>query len=380
MLMAGLLAPAEAEAQEFLALATTTTTTMQYMLLEPWVNNPEPIVWPQLPLLDLAATLRPTARIPQGGAVRLFAIGSSNLLWETWLEQLHLLLTRLEYQVPLVDSKGLIKNRTRPDATARCDDIEALDALATLRIAKPGWASWGFAFEDQADCNAAGFRPFLGHSVSCTNGWQCNPDLTGSDAFIRPSVVAEVAKDADVVVLSNWVNDFTMRFQGNACFEGGEVLPPEDVSLTVASLLTLIRAIHAANPEVAVVVMAKYPGAIGKMTGPVYTAINSAVRLQLIGEPKTYFVDFNFPTDEPMFLASRSGHPNCRGDRLFAQGIVNVLFKAGIINRGVATAKEEDCPIFAGCESYSGREDCCQAKAECWVNEGLCLNYSEGEP
>mmetsp|Transcript_34447 Transcript_34447/g.73377 ORF Transcript_34447/g.73377 Transcript_34447/m.73377 type:complete len:398 (-) Transcript_34447:415-1608(-) len=374
-------------AQEFLAATTTTTTPAALeaaVLVQPWVELPgpgaEPAIWPRLDLTDLIATQRPVARFPQGSAIRLFAVGSSNLMWETWLEQLHLLLLRLGYQLPLVDSKGLIHNRTKPASTADCSDKEVLDSLDTLRVAKPGWSSWGFVFNDQADCNAAGFRPFLGYNVSCTNAWQCDPSLVGSDPIIRPADVAEIARDVDILVLSTWMNDFTTRFPGNPCFEGGEFMFPDDITYTVTSLQILIRAVHAVNPEVVVVVMSKYPAATAKYFYHSYDEINAAVQLQLAGEPNTHFVNFDFPENVPMFLVTKSLHPNCRGDKLFAQSIVNKLFRAGILERGVAIAKAEECPIFTTCEAFTGRPDCCQARAECWVNEGVCSLYAEGEP
>mmetsp|Transcript_32908 Transcript_32908/g.86938 ORF Transcript_32908/g.86938 Transcript_32908/m.86938 type:complete len:388 (+) Transcript_32908:117-1280(+) len=317
------------------------------------------------------------AQIQPGGTVRVFGLGSSNMIWETWLDQLHMLLSRLGYSTPLVDAQYL-PNVTRPASKATCDDDAEFSKLHTLRIAIPGWSSWGFAYESMADCDSEGFRDVLGYNLSCTNGWQCRPELTGPDAVVAPSDVARIAKNSDITVVSNWVNDFTMRFQGNECFRG-KFPGLDDVSLTVHSLKLLIQQIHVENPKVVVVVMAKYPGAAGKKVGSDPSALNDAVRRGLADEPNTVFADFTFPVDSDMFQLRRSGHPNCRGDKIMATAVVEALFHAGVLARGVAVDDDDadGCLAKSDCDGLSS--PCCQRSAFCTPQGAACVAYSPGE-
>mmetsp|Transcript_128973 Transcript_128973/g.413084 ORF Transcript_128973/g.413084 Transcript_128973/m.413084 type:complete len:192 (-) Transcript_128973:309-884(-) len=190
--------------------------------------------------------------------------------------------------------------------------------------------------------------------------------------------MARVAKYSDVTLLSNWVNDFTARFPGNTCFDG-ESLSMDDVSVSVESLRILIRAIHAENPKVMVVVMAKYPGAAGRRIGADYSNLNMAVRAALADEPSTVFANFEFPLDEDMFLMSKSGHPNCRGDRVMASAVIEALFNARVLSRGLALGEPGACLADTACSELSASLACCQRAALCRVAEGQCVPYSTGE-
>mmetsp|Transcript_118844 Transcript_118844/g.296387 ORF Transcript_118844/g.296387 Transcript_118844/m.296387 type:complete len:369 (-) Transcript_118844:411-1517(-) len=323
----------------------------------------------------MATIEQPAAEIPVGGAVRLLAIGSSNALWETWIDQLHMLLSMLGYQTPLVEPKAL-RNVTRPIATATCDDGAELADLHTLRVGKPGWSSWGFAFDSTDDCDAQGYRTVLGRSMSCTNGWMCRPEYAGRDVLIRPSDVAYAAKDADVIVLSNWVNDVPATMSCSLCFNGEPVSHEEIVALTTHSLKLLSQRIYVANPNATVVVMAKYPGAAGTVVGSDPSGMNSAVRKGLEHEPNVVFADFSFPRGFDMYLATRSGHPNCRGDKIMANAVVEALFAAKILARGVAMGSADECLAQSTCDGLT--LPCCQRSALCTPKGGSCVPYSGG--
>mmetsp|Transcript_143393 Transcript_143393/g.357250 ORF Transcript_143393/g.357250 Transcript_143393/m.357250 type:complete len:374 (+) Transcript_143393:81-1202(+) len=327
----------------------------------------------------MAAVEQEGANIQVGGTVRLFAVGSSNLLWETWAEQLHVLLSRLGYQTPLVQP-GSIPNVTRPLTSAVCDDGEEFADVHTLRVGKPGWSSWGFAYEStNEDACFDGYRHVLGHRLSCTNGWFCRPELTGPDKLVRPSDLAAAAKNADVVLLSSWVNDLPATMPGSLCFNGESVSFEEIAAITVFHLTQLIWRINSENAGVVFVVMAKYPGAAGKVVGSDYSALNAAVRKGLADfslSSKIIFADFSFPRDADMFLLKRSGHPNCRGDKVMAMAVVEALFRAKVLARGVAMESADECLAKSTCKELS--LPCCQRSAFCTSQNGTCMPYSAG--
>mmetsp|Transcript_13836 Transcript_13836/g.42844 ORF Transcript_13836/g.42844 Transcript_13836/m.42844 type:complete len:268 (-) Transcript_13836:80-883(-) len=257
-----------------------------------------------------------------------------------------------------------------------CDDDADFAALETPRVGKPGWCSWGFAYESMDNCSEDGFRDILGHRVSCVNGWQCEERFRGSVPLVRPSEIAEVARHSQVTVLSNWVNDVKHRY---ACFNGTVLTPDEYDAITVDSLLRLIRGIHAVNPDVVVVVLGKYPGAAGVQVGSALEAegLNTAVQRGLEGEPNTLFANFTFPPELELYQHMTADHPNCRGDRVLATAIVEALFRGGVLARGLAMAPPEECLAAASCDSLSPA--CCQRSALCWpAANGTCAPYGPG--
>jgi len=65
--------------------------------------------------------------------------------------------------------------------------------------------------------------------------------------------------------------------------------------------------------------------------------INEKVAAGVEQEPNTAFVDFTLPVGEEIFQTKHAGHPNCRGDRIMASRVLEVLYdrKAGSVWRMV---------------------------------------------
>merc|ERR1719373_947964 len=90
----------------------------------------------------------------------------------TWLDQLHLDLSRLGYVLPVVDAK-VEGHRDHPEKTQTCPDSRYFDSLQTARIGKVGWHSWDFAYEDWSDCDESGYRMVSFHRIKCQHGPGC---------------------------------------------------------------------------------------------------------------------------------------------------------------------------------------------------------------
>lgn len=344
------------------------------------------------------------ALIPPGGRVRLYVVGTSNVVWQTWPDQLTSLLVDMGYDTSPGNFSATDSVRPSPRAPV-CDNEKDFAGLETPRVGKVGWASWGFAFESKDDCvpedyegelGKHGFRMIAGHKVSCVNSWACDPAGVTESTLVKPSAVAKDAKDADIVLLSNWMNDSKQRWASFRCFRGEAVdldNSTGSADLTLAALLTLIRAIHAANPKVVVLVLARYPDAVGtRAFEPLFERVaqlNSVVKVALEQEPNTYFVDYDFPTDIDMFQSRNFGHPNCRGDRVMATSILDVLFERGVLGKGVALPRGEEADLCAAVQACSDAESetveetlaCCQLAPGCIVSgSGECVAYGPGAP
>lgn len=335
------------------------------------------------------------AKIPIGGEVRLYFVGGSNVAWQTWPDQLHAYLWKLSYIVP-EGNYTLANLDLASDAAPVCDDVSEFDFLKTPRIAHPGWGSWGFAYDSTEDCTAAPyhgeasgvhpFRKIAGHEVSCLNGWACKPGKPESNQMVKPSEVALDAQDANVVLLSTWVNDFKQQFCDYKCFNGTQLDPMNITDITVENLSRMIRAIHRVNPSALVLVMALYPDAKGPKVVPEtlgeIAAINARVAEGVHKEPNAAFVDFELPGGTDIFQTKHAGHPNCRGDRLMATRVLEVLFERRVLGRSLALPRgdeAETCLRAEHCSSITSRA-CCQGAARCRIGaRGRCEDYGPGE-
>eukprot|EP00933_Yihiella_yeosuensis_P044590 TRINITY_DN39856_c0_g1_i1.p1 TRINITY_DN39856_c0_g1~~TRINITY_DN39856_c0_g1_i1.p1 ORF type:complete len:570 (+),score=78.75 TRINITY_DN39856_c0_g1_i1:74-1783(+) len=323
------------------------------------------------------------ALIQIGGEVRVLAVGSSNTPWQTWPEQMNLMLKRMGYQTPAIPATSPDVFMHPSDAPI-CDDADELSVIESPRIGKIGWSSWGYAFENKDDCDATGFRKILSHNVSCTNAWACNPNWCcgrGPSPFIKPSAIAEDARHSQVVVLSNWINDSKQRHAKNVCFGGEAVSQTGSTAITLFNLKRIIDAIHYRNSQVVVVVLALYPDSYGETvitrTLPQVAEINEAVRKGLAGIPNTIFADYTFPSGQAVFQTMHRGHANCRGDKVLATAVMEALYREKILARGLALAAPETCLSRSDCESMD--TDCCHRSALCKVNQaGQCVAYSVG--
>eukprot|EP00429_Kryptoperidinium_foliaceum_P051789 CAMPEP_0176104970 /NCGR_PEP_ID=MMETSP0120_2-20121206/52674_1 /TAXON_ID=160619 /ORGANISM="Kryptoperidinium foliaceum, Strain CCMP 1326" /LENGTH=441 /DNA_ID=CAMNT_0017439081 /DNA_START=51 /DNA_END=1376 /DNA_ORIENTATION=+ len=334
------------------------------------------------------------ARIPAGGELSIYFVGGSNVAWQTWPDQLHGYLQRLEYTVAP-------QNYTHQDIAFKteeapiCDDETEYSSLATPRIARPGWGSWGFAYDSMDDCVDAPlfgettgvypFRKIAGRDVSCLNGWACEPKKEQAHQMVRVSDIAEDAGMADVVMLSTWVNDFKQQYCKYKCYNGTYLEQSEIAPITIANIRRVIQAIHVVNPNTFVVVMALYSDAkkslVVEDTLDEIAAINTLVEAGVAQEPNTAFVDFALAPGQDMFQITPAGHPNCRGDRLMATQVINKLFERRVLGRALSlpTGKNAtECLNAASCRDIDDKV-CCQAAASCRVDPaGACVDYSAG--
>lgn len=331
--------------------------------------------------LESAYADKEGARFAAGQAVRLYAVGSSNTVWVPWLEELHLLLARLGFQLPLVP--GTEKALTRPWQFPVCEDAGDYALLQTTRIGQVGWGSWGFAYEGCDGCTA-GFRKIAGWPVSCHPAWGCPAD---SPQPLHISRIVDDASGSDVTLLSCWINDSKQFATGNTCFNHANVSRVDTAAISLETLLRMIRTIHGRNPNIWVVVLALYPDeytlsrVVDRETLPMINEINRRVREGLAHEPKTLFADYSFPPGVEMFQSLHVGHPNCRAAKLMANSVVDVLFRAGVLGRGLAQKSgEAACPsLGAKADCASLDQACCQRAALCRVLAGgQCVDYGPG--
>mmetsp|Transcript_154326 Transcript_154326/g.374611 ORF Transcript_154326/g.374611 Transcript_154326/m.374611 type:complete len:539 (-) Transcript_154326:117-1733(-) len=325
------------------------------------------------------------AQIPAGGAVRFYAVGTSNAAWQTWPDQLHAMLRRLGYSVE-TEALAIPGALTQPAKSQVCADASTWSSLSTPRFGMIGWSSWGFAYDSKADCNAEGYRQIAGYNVSCTNAWACNPKWQGSVPELNVSALAEGMRNAHFVVLSNWINDAKTAQQSGprrVCYQDADIDAIKSTDITAANLKRLIRAIHAQNPNIVVLVLARYADTRqivypNERTLPLVRELNEAVKQKVQGEPNTFFVDFSFPLGENMFQTLSKVHPNCRGDKVMATSTLEALFRHGILSRGLALDPVEDCLGESACSDLS--VPCCQRSALCYVAaDGQCAAYGPGE-
>uniref|UniRef100_A0A7S2PAU3 Uncharacterized protein n=1 Tax=Zooxanthella nutricula TaxID=1333877 RepID=A0A7S2PAU3_9DINO len=334
------------------------------------------------------------ARIPAGGEVRLYFVGSSNVAWQTWPDQLHMYLSELGYTLP-TEAYAHANLLTASDLAPKCDDQADFQSLQTPRIGYAGWGSWNFAFDSDDDCaatpyqgHASGVYPFrtiAGHAVSCLSGWGCKPDKEEAHQRVRPAAVAEDAKHADVVLLSHWINDFKQQYSGYSCFNSTKFDSLTIVDITVEDVRRLIRAVHKVNPSALVLVLALRPEASGPRVVPEarakVAAINGKIKDGVQEEPNTAFVDFRIPDGIDMFQTAHPGHLNCRGDRLMAHSVLKALYERRVIANSLAplpAGEVATCQVESNCAGITDQA-CCQAAASCRVaRSGKCVPYGPG--
>lgn len=340
----------------------------------------------------------PSAAIPTGSELKLYFVGTSNVAWQTWPDQLHAMLQGLGYSI--VSPKREVAWMEHPTSKApQCDNIEEYENLVTSRIGKVGWASWGFAYESKQDClpvdfelqplygflEPYGHRIIAGHNISCVNRWACDPTDQNHSTLVNPYRVAEDAKDANIVLLSNWMNDSKQRWSKNNCFFGANIDFTETSNISVVNLRILINAIRRVNPAVLIVVMSLYPDAIGNFVNepllPRIAEINAKVEAE-IADSKTFFVKYTFPRKIAVFQVSNPGHANCRGDRVMATRVLQTLFDQGVLMRGLRlppVAEAGSCFEEPDCENIHDAA-CCQEAGACILEpSGHCKAFSSGE-
>jgi len=315
------------------------------------------------------------AQFPSGSAVRLYALGSSSMLWMNWIEELHLFLLRLGYHLPTVEAK--VKPEFHPRSIQTCDDSMYFDRLRTARFARIGWCSWDFSFEGWSDCDSDGFRRIGGHRVKCQHGPGCSHSMNP----IKATEIAEDASMSDITLVATWFNDDQQRWSNYNCFDGRKVEKVEATQLSIPSLLNTVRKIHEKNPKVWVVVLGKYPQVWGHFSYPWFKEVNVRVKAALKDEPRTLFIDYYMPPDNVtnLYQSAHPGHPNCRGSKLITLAVLRKLYEERIIGRGLRLKEPtEENLVREACDALP--VDACHTAVTCWVDpaDRKCKNYSRG--
>jgi len=316
------------------------------------------------------------ANIEAFGEIWVYAVGSSSLLWMTWLDQLHLCLKRLGYSLPPVSAK--LEPRYYPTTVPRCDDTKYFYNLKTARYAKIGWSSWDFAFEGWEGCGEDGYRTIAGQRVKCQHGPGCH----FSKSPVRVSSIAADAGKSNVTLIASWFNDFEQYWGHFKCFGMEKKSHAQILNVTIENLLNTVRAIHSQNPSVWVVIMAKYAQTWHHINEPWLVKANAGVKVSVEGEPRTLFVEYNMPDDDAgveVYQTAHKGHPNCRGSQLMAHAVVQRLYGAKVLGRGLRLR-----PL-----AWEGvrRSDCghldpagCHTSIVCWLDpkDRTCKEYGPG--
>jgi len=314
------------------------------------------------------------AGIQSGGTLRIYALGSSSLVWMTWLDQLHLYLKRLGYELPPLSAETSV--RYYPKSVPRCDDTKYFAYLKTARFSKIGWSSWDFSFEGWDGC-IDGYRNVSGYRLKCEHGPGCH---YGKEP-LRVSSIARDAGKSNVTLLATWFNDYEQYWSKYACFGGTELKHTDVLQISVTNLVALVRAIHRENPNVWVLVLAKYPQTYRHLTEPWMRGVNAGVRAAVEREPRTYFVDYYMPSDSEatLYQTAHAGHPNCRGSKLMAHAVLRRLFGAKVLAKSyrflpatVENVVNKDCAALG--------HDACHTSVMCWVDpaDSKCKDYSSG--
>lgn len=311
--------------------------------------------------------------IQAGDDVKLYAIGSSSLVWMTWVDQLHLLLRRLGYSTPVVSAR--YEPRFYPKTVPQCDDTEYFEYLKTARFARIGWSSWDFAYDGWNNCTD-GFRDINGHRVKCQHGPGCHY----SQNPLFSSLLADDASQSTVTLLATWFNDFEQYWSHFKCFGNISVSTDEIVKISIINLKRNIREIHSKNPKVWILIMAKYTQQSGHITPDWLREVNRKVQEAVEQEHRTLFVYYELPPDKVahMYQVAHPGHPNCRGSKIMAHAIVERLYKAKVIGRTIKLVDQETNVVNKNCSSLS--DTVCHTSAMCWLDpvSRMCKPYSTG--
>jgi len=340
-------------------------------ILRHFTETEAPLFGPQEIVEQAGAPLR------VGESIWLYAVGSSSLVWMTWVDQLHLAMRRLGYRVPVVPA-----NRTpefRPRSVPTCDDTKYFQHLRTSRFGRIGWSSWDFALDGWEGCGSDGFRMIRDLRVKCQHGAGCSFSK-------NPVMVSDIAQDAsrsNITLVATWYNDDQHWSTHFKCF-GGQKKDWKDIApITLHCLLRTVRTIHRHNPHTWILIMAKYPETFKHRTYQFILDYNAQVKRAVEKEPKTLFVDFYMPNDdEGEFYQSpaHGGHPNCRGSKIMAYAVLARLFEAKVISRSLRLIPPAKGDVLSGKCSELGVA-ACHTSALCWMDPSLgrCVPYRAGD-
>merc|ERR1712187_1093332 len=173
-------------------------------------------------------------------------------------------------------------------------------------------------------------------------------------------------RGANVVVLANWINDgkaVLSRSARDGCYNGTVATVEQSVEITVTNLKRVIETIHGQSPSTLILVLARYPDVRQIVYANLRTmrrvqALNDAVKDAIIAEPNTHFVNLQFPYNVSIFQNRSLYHPNCRGDKVIVQTLLDALFQHKVLARSLAQGGSSECLSNADCETLS--LPCCQ--------------------
>lgn len=311
------------------------------------------------------------AAISPGDDIYLYAIGSSSIVWMTWIDQLHLYLKRLGYKTPTVNADT--KTRYTAKTVPTCDDSEWFEPLKTARFGRIGWGSWDFAYEGWEGCED-GFREVNNVSIKCQHGPGCH---FSKNPYPLSKMAGNAAK-SNVTLLTTWFNDDQQGWSQFKCFNHTRVNGLETANISITNLLRTVRSIHRANPETWVLVLSKYPQVYLHVSPGWFRALNLRVKEAVEKEPRTLFVDYYMPPDyvSDMYQVAHRGHPNCQGSKVMAYAVIRRLYEAQVISRSIDFRPKQ--LANGNCSTLLNAD--CHSSVLCWVEpvEGTCAAYSKG--
>lgn len=326
------------------------------------------------------------AGVPIGGALRFYVVGTGNCNFQNWADMLHAKLKDLGY-IMNMEPLNIHGARNQPEYAPTCADASTYDTLITPRLCLGRWMSSGFAYPSKADCDAEGYRQIAGYPVSCTNADSCKNKNQGYVTSVNATHLAWSVRGAHFVVLSNWFwdnNEAATKSRRNQCFNGADVAPYLSADISFQNLKRLIGEIHKQNPSITVLVLGLFPDAqdvfyVNEKTLSLVNYLNQQVKEKLWTVPKTYFVDTKFPLGERVFQDQVKGFLNCRGDKVVATRILEVLFQRKVVTRGLMLDSAEECLGVSACAGLCA--PCCLRSALCYIDQnGNCTAYPEGGP
>jgi hypothetical protein len=302
----------------------------------------------------------------------------------TWVQQLHLELSRLGYRLPLLNVSVESDDPRYPV----CDDSRWFSRLKTSHVGKVGYSSWDFAYDDWSGCvqrGNASYRSINGVSLRCGIGHDCED--TTAPASVRLSDVVTAASGADVVILSHWFNDHKGPTTDPPfkCFDGERIEKEDTARIAIPHIVKLVQAIRSVTNSTWIAIMREYPTtrdfrvqdeAVGWVD-----RLNSGVEAAITRQPRTIFVDYPMPSGVELYQRANYGHPNCRGSRLMAHGAVQALFRAKVIARALEPATDPEASVTdSNCSQLIGGTAECHSSAVCWTDplEGVCKEYGVG--
>jgi len=307
--------------------------------------------------------------------VRVYVVGSSNVLWMTWIDQLHLYLRRLGYNVPAVPATT--ESSFYPSEPQTCDDTVYFNDFKTARMGKIGWHSWDFAYEDWSNCSGPGkgFMEVAHHKVKCEHGPGCH----FGRKIVPVSGIANDASLSDVTLITTWFNDD--QPDAHKCFDG-ETIPKQDITkMSIEGIQRVITAIHDRNPDVWILVLAKY-SVFRHLYDPYVHVVHKEVKAAVEKEPRTLFIDYEAPPENwnpfELLQDAHPNHPNCRGSKLMAHAVLERLYKEKVIARTLKLVNISTNLNNGSCHELTGAS--CRTSVVCWVDpsDQKCKTYSKG--